>query len=118
MSNPSGKFFAVVAGAGPGTGRATAARFGRAYPVVVLTRRAESFEPAVREITAAGGRAIGIEADISDEASATAAFKTISEKLPGHKLAAAVYNASGGFLRKPFLETKVDELETSIKGST
>ncbi|EMR61378.1 putative short chain dehydrogenase protein [Eutypa lata UCREL1] len=114
----STKLFAVVAGAGPGTGKATALRFSKAYPVVLIARRPESYEEAVAEIKAAGGTAVGVSADASDAASLDAAFERIkTEVYPGHKLAVAVYNAAGGFMQKPFLETSVEELAGSLDGS-
>ncbi|KAH9907905.1 NAD(P)-binding protein [Xylariomycetidae sp. FL2044] len=116
MSPPS-KFFAVVAGVGPGTGRAAAVRFSQAYPVVLIARRPESYQDAVDEINRAGGKAIGVSADASDVKSMDSAFETIKKELPDLKLAAAIYNAAGGFARKPFLELKAEDLDTSYKGS-
>jgi NAD(P)-dependent dehydrogenase (short-subunit alcohol dehydrogenase family) len=111
------KFFAIVAGAGPGTGRAAAVRFAKAYPVVLLTRTPESHRDAVTEINESGGRALGISADTSDPASVKTAFETISKEFADYKLAAAVYNAAGGFVRKPFLETSVEDIDVSLAGS-
>ncbi|RYP23878.1 hypothetical protein DL767_008715 [Monosporascus sp. MG133] len=114
----SSQLFAIIAGAGPGTGRATALRFAKAYPVVLLARRPESYEETVAEINAAGGRAVGVSADAADPASLDGAFEAIGRELmPGLRLAAAVYNAAGGFARKPFLETRVEELDGSFEGS-
>ncbi|KAK7751025.1 hypothetical protein SLS62_007010 [Diatrype stigma] len=115
---PSTKLFAIVAGAGPGTGKATALRFAKAYPVVLLARRPESYAEAVAAIEAAGGTAVGISADATDPASLDAAFERIARDLfPGHRLAAAVFNAAGGFARKPFLEQTGAELAGALDGS-
>ena len=85
---------------------------------MLIARRPESYEEAVAEIKAAGGTAVGVSADASDAASLDAAFERIkTEVYPGHKLAVAVYNAAGGFMRKPFLETSVEELAGSLDGS-
>jgi len=110
----SKSFFAVVAGVGAGTGRSVALRFAKAYPVVLLARRPESYESVVSEIQGSGGRAIGISTDVSDSASVASAFETIKRDLPDLKLAAAVFNAAGGFAFKPFLETPAEDLNASL----
>jgi NAD(P)-dependent dehydrogenase (short-subunit alcohol dehydrogenase family) len=113
----SSKLFAVVAGVGPGIGRATALKFAQSYPVVVLSRRAENYTDVVADIEKAGGKAIGVSADVADPASLKSAFDTIGEKLPGSKLAAAVFNVNGGFVRKPFLELTRDEFDEGLHQS-
>ena len=160
MSSPS-KLFAIVAGAGPGTGpflpfmppptplpnitpsllnhrpthpisdtctnpppgRATALRFSKAYPVVLLARTPASYEGAVAEINsssdAQGGqkRAVGVSGDAADRASLDAAFEAIAREFPpadGWRLAAAIYNVGGGLSRGPFLETDVAGLDASL----
>lgn len=60
-------------------------------------------DPIVNEINSSGGKAIGVPTDVADSSSVTAAFKTITDTY-GNKCAAAVFNASGPFSRKPFLE--------------
>ncbi|KAK2607769.1 hypothetical protein N8I77_006421 [Diaporthe amygdali] len=117
MASVSKSFFAVVAGVGAGTGGAVAKRFAKAYPVVLLARREESFKDLVAEINGSGGQAIGIAADAADGASVKSAFDAIKKELPDLKLAAAVYNVAGGFGIKPFLEFKVEELDASLKGN-
>ncbi|KAH7155213.1 short chain dehydrogenase [Dactylonectria estremocensis] len=110
----SAPFFAVVAGAGPGTGRAVALKFAKTYAVVVLARSPESYNDTVAEIKKAGGHALGISTDVADAASVNSAFETIKKELPGSKLAAAIFNVSGGFAKKPFLELKPEELDDSL----
>ncbi|KAI5462316.1 short chain dehydrogenase [Mariannaea sp. PMI_226] len=110
----SAPFYALVAGAGAGTGRSVALKFAKAYPVVVLARNPESYKDIVSEIKQSGGHAVGISADIVDSNSVNSAFETIKKELPGSKLAAAIYNVSGGFVKKPFLELKVDDLDANI----
>lgn len=56
------------------------------------------------EIKANGGHAIGIDTDVTDSASVASAFEQIKKEMGDAKLAAAVYNVGGGFVRKPFLE--------------
>jgi NAD(P)-dependent dehydrogenase (short-subunit alcohol dehydrogenase family) len=121
------KFFAVIAGAGTGTGntstpelcpgRAVALRFAKAYPVVVLARTPKSYQDTVTEINNSGGKAVGISADVSNVKSLDTAFESIAKELPGLKLAAAMYNVSAGFAIKPFLETKVEDFDASMDGN-
>lgn len=103
--------FAVIAGVGAGTGSTLARRFAKEYPVALLARNPESYEGLVQEINNSGGKAIGVSADTSNEESVKAAFKAISQAYDDAPCAAAIYNASGGFVRKPFLETKIEDLE-------
>ncbi|KAJ2985726.1 hypothetical protein NUW58_g5378 [Xylaria curta] len=113
----SSKLFAIVAGAGTGTGRAVALRFAKAYPVVLMARRTESYHDTVSEITQAGGRAVGVSADVTDSKSLVSAFDAIKKELPDFKLAAAVYNVSSGYTIKPFLELRPEDLNDSLAGS-
>lgn len=107
----STKAFAVIAGVGSGTGSSIARRFAKEYPIALLARNPESYEGLVQEINNSGGKAIGVSADASDEQSLKSAFQTIAQKYDNAPCAAAIYNASGGFVRKPFLETKIEDLE-------
>jgi len=115
----SNKFFAIVAGVGPGTGRSVALKFSEAYPVVLLARRPESYADVVAQIEKAGGKAIGITTDATDAASLASAFETIKKELPGLQLAAAVYNVRPNSRpsRRPFLELKIEDLDTSLNGN-
>jgi hypothetical protein len=63
----------------------------------------------VKEIEAAGGKAIGISTDCSDGASVKKAFETLKKEMDGAKLTAAVYNVGGRFVRKPFLELNEED---------
>lgn len=122
--------FAVVAGVGPGTGAAIVRRFAKAYPVVLLARKEESYSSLVKEINEAGGSALGVATDVSVSSSITAAFETIKaqfgddatcavsldlySRLPQSWLIrsinqAAVFNASGSLVKKPFLELTEDD---------
>jgi NAD(P)-dependent dehydrogenase (short-subunit alcohol dehydrogenase family) len=105
--------FAVVAGVGPGTGAAVARRFGKAYPIALLARSPENFESLVKEINGSGGKAIGISTDVSSEESVKKAFEKIKQEFEGAGCAAAIFNASGPFSRKPLLEMKVEEFSKS-----
>ncbi len=113
----SKSFYAIVAGVGAGTGRSVALRFAKDYPVVLLARKPESYKDIVAEIKAAGGTAVGISTDLTDPQSVASAFSAI-QKTDGFAqagLAAAVYNASGGFgSRLSFLETSVEDFDVSL----
>jgi NAD(P)-dependent dehydrogenase (short-subunit alcohol dehydrogenase family) len=115
----SDKFFAIVAGVGPGTGRSVVLRFSEAYPVVLLARQPESYNDVVAQINKAGGRAIGITADATDEASLASAFETIKKEYDGLQLVAAIYNVRPDSRpsRKPFLELNLQDLDTSLNGN-
>ncbi|KAF1817091.1 NAD(P)-binding protein [Eremomyces bilateralis CBS 781.70] len=109
------KLIAIVAGVGPGTGAAVARRFATAYPVVLLSRNASSFNFLVDEINGNGGKAIGIPTDVSDAASVKNAIDSIHKEFGADvAAAAAVFNAAGGFIRKPFLELTEEEFSRGI----
>lgn len=108
MSSP----FAIVAGVGPGTGATVARKFGAAYPVALLARNPANYEDAVKDIKAAGGKAIGIPTDVSDAKSMKDAIAQVQKELGGDKCAAAVFNVGGRFIRKPFLELNQEEFES------
>ena len=95
----SQNLYALIAGVGPGTGRAVALRFAQTYPVVLLARKPESYEGVVSEIRAAGGQAFGVTADTSDAESVKKALGEVKE-LEGRGLGAAVceFLASSSFL--------------------
>ncbi|EXJ77825.1 hypothetical protein A1O3_08984 [Capronia epimyces CBS 606.96] len=115
----SNKFFALVAGIGPGTGRSVALKFSEFYPVVLLARHPESYSDVVAQINKAGGRAIGISADATDEASLASAFETINKEFEGLQLVAAIYNVRPNSRpsRKPFLELNLEDLDVSLNGN-
>jgi NAD(P)-dependent dehydrogenase (short-subunit alcohol dehydrogenase family) len=109
------KLIAIVAGVGPGTGASVARKFAKTYPVVLLARKPENFEGLAKEINAAGGKALGISTDVSDLASLKNAVDIIKKEF-GQDVAAAaaIFNASGGFLRKPFLEIEPEVFQQSL----
>jgi NAD(P)-dependent dehydrogenase (short-subunit alcohol dehydrogenase family) len=85
-------------------GRSVALKFSKHYPIVLLSRSASSYDDIVTEIKASGGHAVGVATDVTDSASVKSAFETIEKEMGDAKLAAAIYNVGGGFVRKPFLE--------------
>lgn len=74
------RLYAIVAGAGPGTGAAVARRFAKQYPVVLLARKAESYATLVDDIKRDGGHAFGIPTDVSSRSSIEEAFRTIDRE--------------------------------------
>lgn len=108
MSSP----FAIVAGVGPGTGATVARKFAASYPVALLARNPANYEDAVKDIQAAGGKAIGIPTDVTDATSVKDAVTKIQKELGGDKCAAAVFNVGGKFIRKPFLDLNQEEFES------
>ena len=103
------KAIAIVAGVGPGTGASVARKFAAAYPVVLLARNPENYESLVQEINKSGGKAIGISTDVSSPESLKDAFGKIEQEYKGASIAAAIFNASGRFVRKPLLEMSVED---------
>lgn len=109
------KLIAIVAGVGPGTGASVVRKFAKVYPVVLLARKPQNFEDLAKEINVSGGKAIGISTDVSNPASLQNALDIIKKEFGDDVgAAAAIFNASGGFLRKPFLETPADVFTQSL----
>jgi meso-butanediol dehydrogenase/(S,S)-butanediol dehydrogenase/diacetyl reductase len=72
---------AFITGAGTGIGAATAIRFAQEGAMVVICgRRKEPLDAVVAQITAAGGRAESVQADVSDEAGFTAAIEAAAQR--------------------------------------
>ena len=106
---------------GENSGASIARRFGSAYNVALLARNPSSFEETVDEIKKSGGYAIGISTDCSDATSVRSAFDKIKNELHrsgNSKVAAAIYNTGGGFVRKPFLELTEEQFTTAYNSST
>jgi len=113
--SPKSKLIAIVAGVCPGTGASVARKFSQTYPVVLLARTPESFSSLASEINAAGGRALGIATDVSSSSSLSSAASAIKKEFGDDvAAAAAIFNASGAFMRKPFLEIPVETFEKSL----
>jgi len=85
--------------------------------VVLLARNPANYESIVTEIKKAGGHAIGISTDVSSPSSVKSAFTEIEKEFKGKQLAAAIFNVGGKFVRKPFLETTVEEYETGFESN-
>jgi NAD(P)-dependent dehydrogenase (short-subunit alcohol dehydrogenase family) len=112
------KLITIVAGVGAGTGASVARRFSKNYPVVLLARTPESFESLANEINSSGGKAIGISTDVSDASSLKNAVDAIKKEFGDDvAAAAAIFNASGAFMRKPFLEIPPETFEKGLSVS-
>ena len=109
---------AIIQGVGPGTGSSIALTFARHYPVVLLSRHASSYNPVIEEIRRAGGQAVGIETDVTDETSIGHAFTQIEglvdEGKGQFKVAAAVLNGFGGHGVKGFLDIGFEEFKRGM----
>lgn len=83
------KLIAVIAGVGSGTGAMVARKFAESYPVVLLARKPDSYEPLVKEINENGGKATGISTDVTSGNSVQEAFSKMKEEF-GESVALAV----------------------------
>ena len=73
---------AIVTGGARGIGAAIATRLAQdGHNVAVIDLREEDTQAVVKEIEAAGGKALGIGADVTDEASATQAVERVAQEL-------------------------------------
>lgn len=98
-------------------GRSVALKFAKSYPVALLARNPVNYESIVKEINQAGGKAIGISTDVSSPEGVKNAFAEIKKEFAGKKLAAAIYNVGGRFVRKPFLELTLEEYEAGYEAN-
>lgn len=94
-----------------------ALKFAETYPVALLARNPANYESIVKEINQAGGQAVGISTDVSSPEAVEKAFLEIKKEFQGKKLAAAIYNVGGKFVRKPFLEMSLEEYEAGYESN-
>ena len=94
------------------SGASVARRFAQSYSVALLARKSANYDPIVKEINDAGGKAIGISTDCSDGKSVKDAFAQIKKEMGSQKLEAAIYNVGGAFIRKSFLELSEEDFES------
>ncbi|MFJ6893245.1 SDR family NAD(P)-dependent oxidoreductase [Streptomyces hokutonensis] len=89
---------AVITGAAAGIGRAYALRLAAEGAVVAVLDRADG-KAVVKEIADAGGRAIAVQADLTDPASVIAAQGEIAEQFGGVDI---LVNNAGIYPNQPF----------------
>lgn len=103
---------AVVVGASSGIGLASArALAARGARVALLARRAERLEQAVAQIRAAGGEAMALATDVTDQASVDAAAQAVAQAWGRADL---VFNNAGVMLPGAVEERKLAEWEQQI----
>lgn len=104
---------ALVTGASSGIGEATARGLaGHGAAVAVLARRGDRLEDLRGAIEADGGRALVVEADVTDRAAATEAVDRVAEELG--RLDTVVNNA-GVMLLGPVQGAPLDEWDRMIE---
>ncbi len=98
---------ALITGANSGIGRAIALRLAREGAAVVINYRSkpEAAEEVVQEIVAAGGRAVAIQADVSNEQEVDAMFAAAQEAFGGLDI---LVNNAGFETHHPILEMPAD----------
>jgi NADP-dependent 3-hydroxy acid dehydrogenase YdfG len=103
---------ALVTGASSGIGEATAKRLAaEGAAVAVAARRKDRLEKLVEEIDDAGGKALAIEADVTDRAAAEALVERTVKELG--RLDTVVNNA-GVMLLGPSLDADIEEWERMV----
>jgi NAD(P)-dependent dehydrogenase (short-subunit alcohol dehydrogenase family) len=109
------KRVATVIGVGPGLGAALAQRFASDYAVALVARHEEKLLEFVREISAVGGTALAVPADVSKEQEIVSAFERIRRQLGDTDI--LLYNAA----MRPFgtlMETRPSTFENTWRVST
>ncbi len=109
----SGKV-AVVTGAGRGIGEGIAKDLAAAgAAVVVAARRTNEIERVANEINAAGGQALAITTDVTDDAALEALAKAAVDQFGGIHI--WVNNAGGSTKRMPLMDLPREEWHNTIK---
>ncbi|MCA8878759.1 MAG: SDR family NAD(P)-dependent oxidoreductase [Rhodobacteraceae bacterium] len=105
---------AIVIGAGPGLGAALARRFARGgFDVAAVARDARRLDGLAREIRAAGGRAEGFSADVTDFASIRRAVMAAAETFGPPRV--LIYNVSQWVpAEAPDLDPEILDLQLRI----
>ncbi|MGI5170773.1 SDR family oxidoreductase [Spirillospora sp. CA-253888] len=111
---------AVVSGGSRGIGKAIARTLAaRGHAVAVgFQGSASAAAQVVEEITAAGGRAVPVQADVADENAVAAMFDTAEKSFGGIDV---VVNSAGRLSLSPIADLNLDELDalhrTNIRGA-
>ncbi|GAA4078096.1 SDR family oxidoreductase [Streptomyces shaanxiensis] len=109
---------AVVTGAASGIGEAVAVQLAeRGARVALLARRGQRLDELAGKITAGGGAALAVVADVTDDASVSAAVQRIHEAYGAVDL---VVNNAGVMLGNPVDAGRIDEwqrmIDTNVTG--
>lgn len=103
---------ALVTGASSGIGQAAALRLaGEGAAVALVARRRERLEALADEISSAGGKALVIEADITDSQQAQAAVETTVTMFGRLD---TVINAAGLMINGPAVSSPLDDWDAMI----
>jgi 3-oxoacyl-[acyl-carrier protein] reductase len=111
---------AVVTGGSRGIGRETVSRLAAGGHAVVVgyAGNRELAEAAVEEVTASGGRAVAVRADVADERQVAALFETATAEFGGVDV---VVHAAGRLYLSPVADLDLAELDavhrTNIRGT-
>ncbi|MFJ4746612.1 SDR family oxidoreductase [Streptomyces albogriseolus] len=120
LHTPAPERVAVVTGGSRGIGRAVSLQLARGGLAVVVnyTRDVASAEETVKAITADGGRAIAVRADVADEHAVTALFDRAEREFGGVDV---VVNAAGRLALSPVADLDLSALDemhrTNIRGA-
>lgn len=99
---------AVITGGASGIGRAIALELaGQGFEIVLLNRNQQAADEVRREIETAGGHAVGIACDVSDEASVRQAFGQITR-------CDVLVNSAGTMSQLSFEDVPRDEFQRLI----
>jgi 3-oxoacyl-[acyl-carrier protein] reductase len=119
MSSPSQRV-AIVTGGSRGIGQAVAERLaadGLAVAIAYASNAAEA-DATVQRITAGGGQAIAVPADVADEQAVEALFERVEQEFGGVDV---VVNAAGVMVLAPLADFDLDVLDrmhrTNIRGT-
>lgn len=119
-NTPAARRVAVVTGGSRGIGRQSAERLAADGLAVVVNYAGNTAEAraTVEAITAAGGEAVAVRADVADEQAVAALFDTAEETFGGVDV---VVNAAGVMVVKPLVELGLDDLDrmlrTNVRGT-
>jgi len=103
---------ALITGAGRGIGEAIARAFADVGAAVALVARTESAVAAVAsDIRAAGGRAIALQADVTDLTQLPGLVKRTVAEFGGLDI---LVNNAGGEITPSFMDTRVEHLQTAF----
>ncbi|KIF66554.1 3-ketoacyl-ACP reductase [Streptomyces sp. AcH 505] len=119
-NTPAARRVAVVTGGSRGIGRQSAERLAADGLAVVVNYAGNTAEAraTVEAITAAGGQAVAVQADVADEQAVATLFDTAEETFGGVDV---VVNAAGVMVVKPLVELGLDDLDrmlrTNVRGT-